>query len=116
MKTGSRDLDDRQKIKEALAVTEILVQHGVSVDETDLMGNTALMQAAGLMNGELISNLEFAEYVFAYSLVWLIISLTWTTRFRTLIRGGADVNHRNRQVTIAVSQRFPSRSFFLHFL
>lgn len=53
--------DEVHRVKETFATTELLIQHGVPVDETDFIGNTALMYATGCLNPDLMSNVKFAE-------------------------------------------------------
>ncbi|KAJ3553638.1 hypothetical protein NM688_g3503 [Phlebia brevispora] len=78
----SRDPEEVERTKEAFAMAQILIQHGVPVDEQDIMGNTALIYATGCHNKELMSNVKFGSL---------------------LLKGGADVNHRNRQGHTALS-------------
>ena len=59
----SRDTEGMQRLKEAFAIAELLIQHGVPVDGTDLLGNTALIISTGCSNGGLVSNVKFARCV-----------------------------------------------------
>ena len=63
LRLNSVDSEDIRRTKETYASVELLLQHGVTVDETDFMGCTALMYATGCLNPDLISDIKFAECV-----------------------------------------------------
>lgn len=61
MRQGSRDPENRVRQDGAIAITKILIQHGVPVDQQDVMGNTPLIYALGCRNPDLLSHIKFAR-------------------------------------------------------